>query len=145
MTTALQIVEGAAEEIGLKTAEIDLEDEDSQKIFDRMNDMLVEWADVGITPRFNEVFDINDTVEIDRNANAAIKFNLAIRCAPTFQKLITPALVENADSTFRRLKASTNIIGDVAFPDTLPIGSGNQCPDVNIDRRFFNTNKKVNF
>jgi hypothetical protein len=145
MTTALQIVNGAAEEIGVKTAEIDLEPEDSQKFFERMNDMLTEWADIGLTPGFNEVFDINDDIDIDRNANSAVKFNLAIRCAPSFQKLITPSLTNNADSTFTRLQASTHIIGEVALPDTLPIGSGNQCPDVNIDRRFFNTNKKENF
>ena len=41
MTTALQICESAAEEIGVKTAEIALEDADFQVLFSRMNDMLL--------------------------------------------------------------------------------------------------------
>ena len=42
MTTANQIVNGAAEEIGVKTAEMPLEASDAQVILDRMNDMLTE-------------------------------------------------------------------------------------------------------
>jgi len=145
MTTARQIVNGAAEEIGVKTAEIALEPADFQAIFDRMNDMLLEWADIGLTPAFNEVFNGDDTIEVDANARGAIKYALAIRSAPSFQKPITAGLAENAADSLARLEASTDFIGEVALPDTLPIGSGNQCPDNNIDQRFFPSGQKENF
>lgn len=147
MTTAAQIVDGAAEEIGVKTAEIALEPEDAQIIFTRMNDMLSEWADSGITPGFKEVFDLTDTVDIDRNAVAAVKYNLAIRCAPAFKKTVSSALAAISGSTLDRLMASNSFI-DVQFPDTLPVGSGNsQCDDNDnfFNNRFFPTNKKENF
>jgi hypothetical protein len=147
MTTARQIVNGAAEELGVKTAEITLESDDFNAFFNRMNDMLLEWADSGLTPAFKEVFNGDDTIEIDSNARAAIKFALAIRCAPSFQKPITAGLAENARDSLSRLESSTAFIGDVQFPDTLPIGSGNECPDFGFsqDDRFFPGNQKENF
>ena len=145
MTTALEIVNGAAEEIEVKTAEIALEADDAQIIFTRMNDLLLEWADIGLTPAFKEVFNLTDTVLIDGNARRAVKTNLAISCAPAFQKIVTQALAKVASDSFDRLAASTDFIGEIAYPDTLPIGSGNQCPDLNSDSRFFNNNKKENF
>lgn len=145
MVTALKLCEGAAEEIEVKTAEVALEPNDFQVIFDRMNDMLLEWADIGLTPAFQEVFDGSDTVNIDANARAAVKYALAIRCAPTFQKQITAGLVQNASDSMQRLEASTAYIGPVAYPDTLPLGSGNECGDFFNDDRFFPVNKRGNF
>jgi hypothetical protein len=145
MTTALQIVEGAAEELTVKTAEIPLESADAQIFFDRMNDMLSEWADVGITPQFSEVFNLSDTVQVDRSAVAAVKYNLAIRCAPAFQKKVAMALGTSASDSYRRLLASITHI-DVDFPDTLPVGSGNECAEASyLDDRFFPHQKEENF
>jgi hypothetical protein len=145
MTTALQIVEGAAEEITVKTAEIPLESADAMIFFNRMNDMLLEWADLGITPQFAEVYNLTDEIGIDRNAVAAVKYNLAIRCAPAFQKQVAMALGTVASDSYNRLLASiTNI--NVEFPDTLPVGSGNECAEANyLDDRFFPSQKEENF
>ena len=143
MTTALQIVNAAAEKIGVKTAEIALEASDYQVIVDEMNDMLSEWADSNITPAFTDVSLSTDTVNIERDAVGAVKNNLAVRIAPIFGRQITPSLAAIALQTYNRLLASTVYIGDVAYPDTLPTGSGNECWE--YDRRFFDENKKENF
>jgi len=145
MTTATQIINGAAEEIGVKTAEIALQSEDFQIILDRMNDMLSEWADLGRTPSFVDVSDGADTVSIDRNAVAAAKYNLAIRCASAFSKIVTPTLSALASDSLKNLQTSVNHIGKVAFPDTLPTGSGNDCPDSFNEDRFFPANQMENF
>ena len=145
MTTAIDIINGAAEEIEVKTAETALEAEDSQVIFNRMNDMLLEWADIGLTPAFKEVFNLTDTVLIDSNARRAVKTNLAITCAPAFQKIVSQALAKVASDSFDRLSASSFFIGPVAYPDTLPLGSGNECASSYDDERFFPENKKENF
>lgn len=145
MTTAIDIVNGAAEEIGVKVSAQNLESEDYQIFFTRMNDMLSEWSDSGLTPAFVEVFNSDDIVQVDRSAVGSIKYNLAIRCAPAFQKIVTNALALSASDSLDRLYTSTDFIGDVAFPDTLPIGSGNECPDFGTNRRFFNDNKDENF
>ncbi len=145
MTTARQIIDGAAEHIGVKTAEVTLESEDFQVFLDNMNDMLLEWADIGLTPGFSEVFNGDDFIEIDNNARAAVKAALAIRCAVPFEKVITIGLVNLASETMQRLETSTAFIGDVDYPDTLPLGSGNNGCNIDTDRRFFNSNKPENF
>ena len=145
MTTALQIVEGAAVKATIKTAEIDLEAFEFQQILDDMNDMLSEWADIGLTPAFARVSNSTDTVNIDDNAVGAVKESLAIKIAPSFSKPITQGMVLNANTSRSRLEASQIFIGEVAYPDTLPTGSGNDCSDVSIDRRFFKQNTKDNF
>lgn len=145
MTTVAQIADGVAEELGVKTAEIALQPGDFQVILDRLNDLGTEWSDIGLTPAFQEVANDTDPVAIDRNAVSAFKFTLAIRCAPAFQRAVTPALAENAKTTLATLRASVNHIGPVDFPDTLPTGSGNDCPDSFNTERFFEESQTENF
>lgn len=145
MITAIQIINGAAVDLGVKTAEIALESDDFNVFFDKMNDMLLEWADLGLTPAFIEVFNGSDTVNIDDNARAAVKANLAARCASAFQKTITLELASLASDTLEKLQISTDFIGEIEYPDTLPLGSGNECSASDVDRRFFNQNKRENF
>ena len=145
MTTAANIVEGAAIKATIKTAEIDLEAFEFQQILDDMNDMLSGWADIGLTPAFTRVSNSTDTVNIDDNAVGAVKDALAVRISPSFSKPLTQGMVLNANESRSRLEASQVYIGEVAYPDTLPTGSGNDCNDSAIDRRFFTQNKQGNF
>ena len=145
MATLREVVSDAMEEIGAKTAEISLTSDELQAGIRRCNDMLLEWADLGITPGYIEVLNGDDVLNIDRNAVGAVKYNLAIRCAPSFQKIVTQALVLNARETKAMLETSAIHIGPVAFPDTLPLGSGNECGDFYDDTRFFPQNKTENF
>lgn len=145
MVTMREVVEDAAEEIGAKTAEIPLESDELQSGIRRCNDMLTEWDDIGIISGYNPVLNGDDVLEVDRNAVSAIKYNLAIRMAPSFRKPVSAALGSIAGSTLSRLEASGAFIGNVEFPDTLPMGSGNECPGLDTDRRFFNPNEKENF
>ena len=145
MTTVLQIVNGSAEKLGVKSAESALEAGDFQVIVDEMNDMLTEWADNGLTPAFKEVTESDNIVDVDRNAVSAIKNNLAIRIAPSFQRVVQPSLALIAANSLQTLEASVIFIGEVALPDTLPSGSGNDCSNIFSNDRFFPQNKKVNF
>lgn len=144
MTTVQQIVDGAAEELGVKTAEINLQPGDFQAILTRMNDLGTEWADIGLLPAYVEVLNNTDTVSIDRNAVSAFKLNLSIRCAATFQRRVPQELASTASDALSRLRASQTKTIKVAYPDTLPTGSGNDCGIFSNDR-FFDTNKTENF
>lgn len=145
MTTVLQMINGATEKLGVKTAESELEEGDFQVVLDELNDLLTEWADSGLTPSFSEVSESTDIVNIDRNAVSAAKNNLAIRIAPSFQRVITSSLAQIANDSLRRLEASQIFIGRVALPDTLPTGSGNSCSGIFENDRFFPPNKTENF
>lgn len=140
-----EVVQDAFEEIGVKTAEVPLTDDELQSGIRRCNDMLTEWDDIGIIVGYNPVLNGDDIIEVDRNAVAAIKYNLAIRLAPSFQKIVGSALAALASGTLDVLMASNTDISNIAYPDTLPLGSGNQCSSNDTDRRFFPNNKTENF
>ena len=142
MITIREVVSDSFEELGVKTAEVPLTDDELQSGIRRCNDMLLEWSDIGIITGYNEVLNGDDILEVDRSAIAAVKYNLAIRLAPSFQKIIGNALAVLADSTLDVLLASNADLSNVAYPDSLPMGSGNECVD---DSRFFPNNKIENF
>jgi len=145
MTTIRAIVQDAFEEIGVKTAEVALTDDELQSGIRRCNDMLLEWDDIGIITGYTEVLNGDDTVNVARSAIAAVKYNLAVRLAPSYQKLVTPALGALSSTTRDTLMASSASIGEVAYPDSLPLGSGNECNDYDTNTRFFPINQTDNF
>lgn len=145
MTTIREVVEDAFEEIGVKTAEVPLTDDELQSGIRRCNDMLTEWDDIGIIFGYTPVLNGDDTIIVERNAIGAVKYNLAIRLAPSFQKVVGNALVALASGTMEILMASNSDLSNVAYPDSLPLGSGNQCASNDTDRRFFPNNKTENF
>ena len=145
MTTMRVLVEDAFEEIGVKTAEVPLTNDELQSGIRRCNDMLLEWDDIGIIVGYSEVLNGDDTVTVDRNAVAAVKYNLAIRLAPSYQKLVGAALAALASGTIEVLMASSTDLSNIAYPDTLPLGSGNQCANNDTNQRFFPNNKTDNF
>lgn len=145
MTTIREVVQDAFEEIGVKTAEIPLTDDELQSGIRRCNDMLLEWDDIGIIEGYNEVLNGDDVISVERSAIGAVKYNLAIRLAPSFQKPISASLASLASGTMSVLLASNSYIGEIAYPDTLPVGSGNECQSSYNDDRFFSTNKPSNF
>ena len=145
MTTMRVLVEDAFEEIGVKTAEVPLTNDELQSGIRRCNDMLLEWDDIGIIVGYSEVLNGDDTVNVERNAVAAVKYNLAIRLAPSYQKLVGAALADLASGTIEVLMASSTDLSNIAYPDTLPLGSGNQCANNDTNQRFFPNNKTDNF
>lgn len=145
MATMLEVVQDALEDLGVKTAEIELTNDELQSGIRRANDMLAEWADIGLTPGYSPVYAGSDTLNVDANAVGAIKSSLAILLAPSYQRVVSPALAAIAAEKMRRLENSTSFIGEVAYPDTLPLGSGNECGGFYEDPRFFPANKKENF
>ena len=145
MATMRVIVQDAFEEIGVKTAEVALTDDELQSGIRRCNDMLLEWDDIGIIVGYTEVLNGDDVVNVERNAIAAVKYNLAIRLAPSFQKLVGAALAALASGTMEVLMASGTDLSNIAYPDTLPLGSGNQCANDGTKQRFFPNNKTDNF
>mgnify|MGYP003664930556 CR=1 FL=1 len=145
MTTMRLIVQDAFEEIGVKTAEIPLTNDELQSGIRRCNDMLTEWDNIGIVTGYIEAINGDDNVNLPRYSMSAIKYNLAVRLSPSYQKVVSPALAAAASSSIDVLMASSTDLSNVAYPDTLPLGSGNDCGDFYNDSRFFPQNKTSNF
>ncbi len=139
-----EVVQDAFEEIGVKTAEVALTSDELQSGIRRCNDMLTEWAQAGSLAGYNPVFDGDDTIEADISAIGAIKYNLAVRLAPSYQKQVSMALATVADTTLSSLRAANTDLSNIPYPDSLPMGSGNTCKSY-TNRNFYPTNKRINF
>lgn len=145
MTTMLEVVNDAFEEISVKVAEQALQSDELQSGIRRCNDLLTSWDDIGYIVGYNPVFNGDDDLGIDASTVRAVKANLAVKLAPSFQKPVTLDLRLEANESLDLLINANIFIGKVEFPDTLPLGSGNQGCDFDTDMRFFNNNKDENF
>jgi len=145
MATAESFIIRAFSKAGIKTAETSLEASEIQDGLDQLNDMLSSWEFSGIRLGFEPVADKDDELRVPRFAHAAIKSNLAVVIGPEYSKPPSPVLLAESDLTKSELLTAIIRIDPVAFPSTLPLGSGNECSDFITDRRFFPENEQEHF
>lgn len=144
MATVTYYVTRALTRLGIRASETSLQPDEIQDGLDLLNDMLSNWEEAGYNLGFSPVQGITDEVRVPRGANAAIIDSLAMMMAPEYSRPVSAELAAAAAFSFKNMLNSTVFIGDVDMPDTLPLGSGNQCDDGD-DRRFFTQKDKVNF
>ena len=145
MANSLDIITGALRHLGIVAAEAPLSAEEIRDGLEELNDMGSEWEVTGLPTGFEPTNDINKELAVPREYLGAFKSNLAVRLAPQFARAVSPALLQLATTTLNAMM--TNIVfsdDEVSYPSTLPIGSGNECPDI-TDRRFFNPDEIRNF
>lgn len=145
MASGLDMVIGALRKLNIKPSDSSVTGQEMLDGIEVLNDMLIEWENSGILLGFSPIADPADTVRVPRGTESAIKSNLAAKIAPEYAKQISVALAADIDiSTSNMLRLISKPI-EVEFPDTLPLGAGNQCIDINEDQRFFPVNKEENF
>ena len=144
MATANDIVTRALTRLGIRASETALQADEIQDGIDLLNDMLSGWEEAGYNLGFSPIQGVSDEVRIPRGANAAVIDSLAIAMAPEYSRPISAALAASAKLSMSNMLSANVFIGDVDMPDTLPLGSGNQCDDGD-DRRFFSQKPKENF
>ena len=79
----------------------------------------------GINIGYETLDNIEDDLHVSLGSLGAIKANLAIYIAPEYGRIVTPHLETRAKRSKRSLRASIPL-NPLEFPDTLPIGSGNE-------------------
>jgi hypothetical protein len=125
MATALEVITGALKALGIKPAESSIEAVEAADGLEALNDMMNEWDVDGITIGYETVEDVSDEIYVDDGALGAIKANLAVYIAPEYSRIVTNELALRARNGKRALRRSLPIAGS-EFPDTLPVGSGNE-------------------
>lgn len=145
MTTAADIIKGALRKSGIRASETDIE---ADEIADGLED-LNDWASTAevstIALGFTPVGNAGDTIDIPLEAVSYFKTNLALYMASDYGAPIAQTLVKAADDSLRAVLVAFQAPIDVQFPDTLPIGSGNDCFDLLNNQKFFDNNKSENF
>ena len=145
MATAGSFITRALQKIGVRTSESPIEASEMQDGLDALNDMLISWEMSGLMLGFEPVADKDDEVRVPRFAHAAIKAELAVILGPEYSKPANPVLLAEAQGRKDELMTAVIKIGNVEYPDTLPVGSGNTCSGFVTDRRFFPANEQENF
>ena len=154
MPTVTEIVTGALQLLEIRTAESAITADEAEDGLTALNDMMNEWNVDGINIGYETLDDVEDEVFVTLGSIGAIKSNLAIYIAPEYGRIVTPGLEVRALRSKRSLRASIPL-NQSQFPDTLPIGSGNEdnnftpngdAPGGLRDSRFYpsNTRRKCN-
>jgi hypothetical protein len=145
MATAGSFVIRALQKAGIRTSESPIEASEMQDGLDALNDMLISWEMSGIMLGFSPVADKDTEVRVPRFAHAAIKAELAVIMGPEYSRAADPVLLAEAQGRKDELMIAVIRIGEVEYPDSLPVGSGNHCSGLVTDRRFFPANEQDNF
>ena len=125
MATALDIVTGALKLLGVTAAESPITDAEAVDGLQSLNDMMAEWEVENISIGYEEIDELDDILYVDDGMEGAIKANLAVYIAPEYDRVVSPSLEKRATSGKRMAQASS-LSFDVKYPDSLPIGSGNE-------------------
>ncbi len=148
MATALDVITKAHVLLGIRAAESPLEPNEAEDGLESLNDMLNEWNIENIDIGFETVDDLQDELFVDTGTEGAIKSNLAVYIAPEYGRIVSDALARRASTSKKAVRGSLSL-RPLEFPDTLPIGSGNEqnnrVPDGDkgggqIGRRFYPSN-----
>lgn len=123
--TAGKIVSDALMILGIRLSESAIEPPESVDGLFTLNDMMAEWSIDGIDVGYEALDETTDTLSVIPGAIAAIKPNLAVYLAPEYSRVVSAALSARARSSKRALRSSIQLTR-TQYPDTLPIGSGNE-------------------
>ena len=145
MATAQDIITGALRRAKIVSAEIPIEASDLANGLEDLNDWasLLEVSTIALG--FTQVSNATDEVNIPLEAVGMYKCNLAVYMSAQYGLPTDALLLNDANETMKQVLIAFAPTLDVDFPDTLPLGSGNQNQLTNNNRRFFNQNQDTNF
>ena len=139
--TAAQVIKDALLEIGGIASESPLEADEVSDAIRYMNNFMFEIAALGINLGYTEVSTLADVITIPPGALSGLKSNLAISLIPQYAAPGTPislALAAKAENGMNAMRSLAIFkIGPTAFPDTLPMGSGNEDGFAGCDSHFY--------
>ena len=125
MPTVTEIVTGALSLLEVRTSESAITPEEAEDGLVSLNDMMNEWNVDGINIGYETLDSVEEQLHVTLGSVGAIKSNLAIYIAPEYGRVVSDSLETRAKRSKRSLRASIPL-NQSQYPDTLPIGSGNE-------------------
>tara|TARA_R110002153_G_C13303360_1_gene495848 strand:+ start:174 stop:1004 length:831 start_codon:yes stop_codon:yes gene_type:complete len=142
METAADVIKSALQELLVQASESPLEPSEYQDGIKYLNRMMAGYSVKGINLGYTKVTNIADPITVDDGALEGIVFNLALKLAPQYGAQVPQMLYENAkDGRKAMLRLSVNVKPS-QYPDTLPMGSGNQNGSYYYQDNFYPDNSK---
>ena len=125
MATIQNIVDRALVKAGVKDVDQDAEPSDQATVIDELNDMMLEWHQLGIWAKYTPVSAIGDPNTAYSWMRGVMKNFLAIRICPEFQRPVPEALAAIAGKQWKMVTKHFDESREMGFPDTLMVGNGN--------------------
>lgn len=145
MATAADIIKGALRRLQIIGSETPIEAGEISDGLEDLNDFGSSHEVGFLQLGFEPVADTGDNINIPIAAVGYFKDALALYIAGQYGAPVSQTLLIAHDKTKSAALNAFQAPIDVQFPDTLPIGSGNECDLITEDQRFFNPNSKENF
>lgn len=140
MATASDIIQGALRKLGIRASETPIDDAEMADGLDDLNDL----GEANLL--FRAVSNVSDTIPVARNMEGALKLVLAEKVSVDYEGLvISPMLAKQIANAWDDIYRIKNGSIDVKFPNTLPLGSGNQESQYLWDDTFFDETNGTNF
>lgn len=136
MAKAAQVIRAILQEILVQASEQDLDSAETNDTIFAMNNFMFELDANGVKLGYTEVTSVTDTITIPGGAVNGLIKNVAMQIAPQFDRPISMTLVEQARKGLKVMSDLGINLGAMQFPDTLPIGSGNEFDDFNFNHFY---------
>ena len=129
------LVQGAYEQLKIWGLTVSAVPEETQLALKRLNGMLLHWESKGIYLGWVVGDDSpNDESGLPDWAQEAVFTNLALKLMPAYGK--TPTQLDVMQARESLLAISLSDFSNMEYPDTMPVGAGNQRYGYS-SRRFF--------
>ena len=135
--TAQEVIEAALQEILVQASEAPIEASDAQVAIKYLNRMMAKYDALGISLGYTAVTSLSDDVTIPDGAVEGVVKNLALALFPQYNApgaVPSAMLVMDAKDGLDAMRSLSISIGPMLYPDTLPIGSGNEWTE---DEHFY--------
>jgi len=120
MAKASQVTKAILQEILVHGAESELEAVEFQDTY------MTAQAANGINLGYTVVSDLGDDITVPAGALQGIISNVAVMIAPQFGAQVDQALIAKAKVGLNAMRKLGITIQPMAYPSTLPVGSGNE-------------------
>lgn len=145
MATGADVIKGALRRLQVIEDETPIEPSEINDGLEDLNDFgsahEVGFLELGFVPLDKPA----DTINIPFQVLGYFKDQLALYIAGQYGAPVPQTLVLSADRTMQMALNAFQRPIDVDFPDTLPVGSANECDSIINDDHFFPTNPDQNF
>lgn len=131
-----EIITDAMEEIVVQADEAPIEPSEGRAALRLMNDMMLSYAARGVELGYTVVNSTGDVITVPLGAIRWMKLQLAIELAPKYSAAVTETMMVKVRDAYKGVLNLVIDNADMEYPSTLPVGSGNDYPDVS-DTHFY--------
>ena len=140
--TAASLIKSALQEILVQADESALTASEQQDAITYLNRMMAKFAAQGINLGYTQVSDLGDDITVPEGALDGIVKNLAITLQPQYAApgtSLSQLLFQQAAEGLQVMRMiAIEAIGPTFYPNTMPIGSGNEINNGFTSEHFYN-------